>query len=153
MIKKIVMLTGLLACTVMSVIAQVEHPVKWAYGKKKIGPDTYEIHLRATIEDGWHVYAQVQPENAVSKPTSIKFKTGDDFTTVGKVKELGKMVKWEDPTSGLGANEYSGMVDFVQVVKVSNPALAAITGVITFQTCTDHMCLSPEDVNFSVPLK
>jgi len=148
-----VLLLLLLLGTIGIANAQVQHPIKWAYGKKKIGTDTYEIHLKATIQTGWHVYAQLQPDNSVSQPTTFKFKTGNDFTLIGKVKELGTLIKFEDPGSGLGANEYSNIVDFVQVIKLKNPAATVVGVTITYQACTDHMCLSPEDVSFNIPIK
>lgn len=141
--------------------AQIEHPLTWAYGTKQLalakgdapGTRIYEVHLRATMQEGWHAYSQVQPENAVSQPTKFKFNTGNEILLVGKVKELGKLIHFEDPSSGLGAGEYSGTVDFVQVVKVKDLSIKTISGTITYQTCTDHECLPPEDVNFTIPLK
>jgi len=133
--------------------AQIESPVHWAYGKKKIGIDTYEIHLRATVDGGWHIYSQQQPDNAVAQPTSFKFNTTNQIILVGKTKELGKLEHFEDPTSGIGASQYSGSVDFVQVIRIKDPAVSIITGTLTYQTCNDHMCLQPEDVKFSVPIK
>lgn len=141
--------------------AQIQHPLTWAYATKLLptskgdapGVRTYQVHLRATMQEGWHAYSQVQPENAVSQPTKFKFNTSDQVVLVGKVKEIGQLIHFEDPSSGLGASEYSGSVDFVQVVKVKDPSVKTITGTITYQTCTDHECLPPEDVNFTIPLK
>jgi thiol:disulfide interchange protein DsbD len=144
-----------------TVHAQIQHPLTWAYGTKLLLPSkgdapgvrTFAVHLRATMQEGWHAYSQVQPENAVSQPTKFKFNTSNQIVLVGKVKELGTLIHFEDPGSGLGASEYSGSVDFVQVVKVKDASIKVITGTMTYQTCTDHECLPPEDVNFTIPLK
>lgn len=141
--------------------AQIMHPMTWAYGTRRLPPRkgdapgvrVYQVHLKASMQEGWHAYSQVQPDNAVSQPTTFKFNTGDKILLVGKVKELGTLIHFEDPSSGLGANEYSGSVDFVQVIKVTDPSVNTIAGTLTYQTCTDHECLPPEDVNFIIPLK
>ena len=39
------------------VYAQIEHPVKWSYAAKKISSTEAVVFLRATIQDGWHIYA------------------------------------------------------------------------------------------------
>jgi len=153
MYKRITLFLILYNASFFCLHAQVEHPVKWAYGEKKIGINTYEIHLRATMEDGWHVYAQKQPANSISVPTSFKFKSEYNFILIGKPKELGKLITFNDPNSGLGAYEYSGTVDFVQMVRVTNPSVTSITGRLTYQACTDHKCLSSENVEFSIPVK
>ena len=33
----------------------------------------YEIHMTATIQSGWHLYSQTQPEDAIAKPTGFTF--------------------------------------------------------------------------------
>ena len=152
MIKKITaLLFGITALT--SLYGQVEHPVKWAYGTKKLSTNTYEVHLKATLKNGWHLYSQKQPENSVSTPTSFKFKTVNGLTLVGKVKEIGKPIDFEDANSGLGAKEYANTVDFVQIIKVKNGSTSSVSGTINFQVCTDHKCLQPDSINFIVPIK
>jgi hypothetical protein len=150
--KKIMTLLFVSLALTNFVTAQIENPVKWAYGKKKVTADTYEIHLKAIIDDGWHIYAQIQPNNSVSIPTSFVFNSGDDFLLIGKTKEVGKLIKFEDPASGLGANEYSKQIDFVQIIKLKKKSATALTGKLTYQACTDHKCLSAENINFSIPI-
>ncbi len=53
--------------------AQAPNPVSWAFTAKKLADKTYEVRLVATVQSGWHLYSQVQPEDAVVNPTSIKF--------------------------------------------------------------------------------
>ena len=51
---------------------------------------TYEIHMTATIQTGWHLYSQTQPEDAIAIPTGIKFTSNPLVTAEGPVKEVGK---------------------------------------------------------------
>jgi thiol:disulfide interchange protein DsbD len=143
----------LLSILFFTASAQVLHPVKWSYGTKKIGPDTYELHFKADMEDGWHIYSQKQPGNAVADPTKIVLNKSAAFSTVGKPKELGKMEKFYNKDVGIGANQYANTVDFVQVIKVKDQTLSSITGKISFQACTNKKCLPTEDVPFTIPIK
>ena len=129
------------------------NPVSWSYTAKKIADKTYEVHLTATIQSGWHLYSQTQPEDAIVDPTAIVF-TGNPLLTLdGKVKELGKMEKFHDKQLDISANQYSSNVDFVQVVKLKSNAKTSLAGKLTFQTCDDEKCLPPKTVNFAVAIK
>ena len=50
--------------------AQVQHPLSWSYTAKKIADKTYEIHLTATLQDGWHTYSQSTPDGG-PLPTKV----------------------------------------------------------------------------------
>ncbi len=58
---------------VSTVNAQL-NPVSWAFSSKKIADKTYEIHLTASMQSGWHLYSQTQPDDAIAIPTGFKFK-------------------------------------------------------------------------------
>lgn len=128
------------------------HPVKWQYSAQKIGDRTYEVHITGVLDAGWHAYSQIQPSEAVAQPTVIKFASNPLLSMQGKTKEMGKMEKWEDKVTGLKANQYKDRIDFVQVVKVKADVRIAITGLLTYQVCTDEMCLPPQTDEFSIPL-
>jgi hypothetical protein len=138
--------------TVSLVNAQL-NPVSWSYSAKKIGDKTYEVHLTAAIQSGWHLYSQVQPEDAVADPTSFAFAGNPLLSLDGKVKELGKMEKFHDKQLDISANQYSGKVDFVQVVKLKASAKTNLTGKLTYQTCDDKQCLPPKTISFAVAIK
>ena len=149
--KKLSFLT-LAVLTAVLVNAQL-NPVSWAYSSKKIADKTYEIHVKATIEPGWHLYSQTQPEDAIAEPTAISFTNNPLLTFDGKIKEVGKMEKFHDEKLDLSAHQYASSVDFVQVVKLKTNAKTSLNGSVRFQTCDDKKCLPPKTVSFSVPLK
>src|SRR5215831_11688458 len=101
----------------MAARAQVANPVSWTFTSKKIADKTYELHMTASIQSGWHVYSQTQPEDAIPQPTTITFIKNPLVTLDGNTKEDGKMVTFKDPNLG-SANQYSSKVDFVQTVKL-----------------------------------
>src|SRR6185503_9756713 len=128
------------------------HPIVWQYSAKKIAERTYEVHLTAVLEAGWHAYSQQQPKDAVAQPTEIHFKSNPLISLMGKVKEIGAMERWKDEASGIMANQYANKVDFVQVVKLKSGVRTSVTGSLTYQVCTNEMCLPPKTEAFSIAL-
>jgi hypothetical protein len=133
--------------------AQTLNPVSWSFGSKKINDKEYELQLIATIQPGWHLYSQTQPEDAIAQPTSFNFNKNPLLDLNGKVKEVGKLEKYKDEKLDVSANQYSNKVVFVQKVKLKGKAKTAVTGKLEFQTCDDEKCLPPKTVNFSIALK
>ena len=137
--KKLVLSSLILFSFIFS-NAQAPNPVSWTFTAKKLADKTYEVHLAATVQSGWHLYSQVQPEDAIIIPTEIKFNPNPLAKLEGKVKETGKVEKFHDARLGVSANQYAGNVDFVQVVKLKSKAKTNITGTVEFQTCDDKKC-------------
>lgn len=141
------------ACCVGACLSYGQSPVSWNFTSKKIADKTFEVHLTADIQQGWHLYSQEQPEDAIAIPTSVKLNNNPLLKADGKVKEVGKMEKFNDKNLGISANQYSEKVDFVQVVKLKSSAKTNVSGTVEFQTCNDKKCLPPKTVNFNVALK
>ena len=89
--------------------AQVQNPVKWAFTAKKINSTTFEVHLTATIDAGWHLFSQQAGEGPVS--TSIRFGKNPLAVTSGKPKEVGKMIKKYDADFHADVRYYEKQVD------------------------------------------
>ncbi len=147
-----VVYTAFLLLGCLPAFSQMADPVKWNYSAKKIGDKTYELHLTASIQTNWHLYSQQQPDDAIINPTTIRFNKNPLVTLDGKIREVGKMELFKDEKLKLSANQYSGKVDFVQVLKLKTGAKTNITGSVEYQTCDDKKCLPPKTVNFSVSL-
>jgi len=144
---------SLITLALIGFTAQSQNPVSWAFSAKKIDDKTFEIHMTATMQKGWHLYSQNQPEDAIAIPTTFAIAANPLVKLDGKIKEVGKMEKFKDEKLDLSANQYSNNVDFVQVVKLKGDAKTNVTGSVEFQTCDDKKCLPPKTVNFSVALK
>ena len=129
------------------------NPVSWSFTSKKIADKTYEIHLTANMQSGWHLYSQVQPEDAIAIPTGFKINSNPLMSLEGKIKEVGKMEKFHDAKLEVSANQYADKVDFVQVVKLKANVKTNLTGSVEYQTCDDKKCLPPKTVNFSIAVK
>jgi hypothetical protein len=132
--------------------AQGLNPVSWSFSSKKISDNVYEIQMTATIQQGWHLYSQSQPKDAIAQPTSFVFNKNPLIELDGKVKEVGNLEKFKDKELDISANQYSNKVVFTQKVKLKGKAKTNVTGKLTYQTCDDVKCLPPKTVNLSIAL-
>ena len=133
--------------------AQRDNPVHWTYSAKKIDDKTFELHFIAAIDKDWHIYAQVQPDGAISQPTKIEFTPSPLLIFKGKVKEIGAIIKQKVKILDLEQNTYEKQVDFVQTIVLKAKAKTSVTGSIPYQACTEERCLQPTAVPFSLPLE
>jgi hypothetical protein len=134
------------------VSAQTLNPVSWTFTSKKISNNVYELEMTATIQNGWHLYSQNQPDDAIAIPTAFSFNKNPLLDFDGKVKEVGKLQKYKDEKLGVSANQYSSKVVFVQKIKLKGKAKTNVTGKLEYQTCNDEKCLPPKTVNLSIAL-
>ena len=132
--------------------AQMKNPVQWVFTAKKINATTYEVHLTATIEDGWHVYSQTTPDGGPTA-TTVSFAKNPLLTLEGSPKEVGKMEQKHEELFGVDVKQFSKKVDFVQVVKLKGKAKTSVNGSVDFMTCNDNQCLPPKTQKFSIALK
>jgi len=140
------------AASLFATVLPAQNPVHWNYTLQKIANNTFEVRLRATIDPSWHIYSQLQPEDAIALPTKISFKANALLRLQGKPRELGKLEKYTDENLGISANQYSGGVEFVQDIILKAKARTNVSGNIEYQACTDERCLLPKTVSFSLKL-
>jgi thiol:disulfide interchange protein DsbD len=129
----------------------VKSPVEWTATSKKIADKTYEIHLTANINQGWHIYSQHTPEGG-PVPTSISFTKNPLLTHQGNTKEIGKLEQRHEPLFGVDVKQFSNKVDFVQVVKLKANVKTSVDVSVDFMTCNDKLCLPPSTKKFTVAL-
>ncbi len=149
---KKVLFIAILVLAGSAVRAQV-NPINWEFTAKKTAEKTYEVHMKATIPAGWHLFSQVQPDDAVALPTKITINPNPLLSTEGAITEKGKMEKFHDAKLDISAHQFSGSVDFVQVVKLKANAKTSVTGTVLFQTCNDQKCLPAKTIPFTVAIK
>jgi thiol:disulfide interchange protein DsbD len=130
--------------------AQIENPVEWSYSAKKIGNKQYEVHLTATIEGKWHLYAQDAGEGP--EPTSFIFNKNPLIKLIGKVNEIGKLETSFDKNFNSTLKYYNKKVDFVQKISLKSSASTVLKGTVTYMVCNDNKCLPPKDVPFSIKI-
>lgn len=144
--KKILLALALFTGMV-SAKAQILNPVKFTYTAKKTRANEYEVRIKATIDDKWHLYSVYNPDGG-AEPTVLSF-TGSE--KVGTVKEVGKLKSYYDKNFKVDQKFFENTVDFVQVVKVK-PGATKVQGSIEYMVCNDNKCLPPKEVPFEIKL-
>lgn len=145
-------MTWLLLTFLLTLPGFSQTPVSWNCNAKKISDRLYEVNIVATIQNGWHLYSQIQPAEAIAIPTTIKFVKHPLIKLSGKLTEIGKLEKHKEPGLDIEQWQYSDMVQFVQIITVKTNVKTNISGTIEYQVCTDEKCLPAKTVEFNIPL-
>ena len=130
--------------------AQIEAPVKWSYAAKRLSNNEAVILLRATIQDGWHIYSLNVGDGGPIK-TSFKFAPSQEYVLVGKTAEPTPIKKYEDAFK-MDVTYFEKTVTFQQKIKLKSAKATTVKGQLEYMTCNDKKCLPPEDVDFTVAL-
>ncbi|MGK9118278.1 protein-disulfide reductase DsbD N-terminal domain-containing protein [Olivibacter jilunii] len=133
-----------------SSFGQLLKPVKWSYASKKINETEAVLLIKATIDDGWHIYSQTVPENG-PQPTAFSFSSSKAYQLKGKTQAPNPVVK-HDQTFDMEVGYYKKSVVFQQRVKLVERS-PTVKGTLTYMVCNDLQCLPPEEVAFSIPVK
>lgn len=134
----------------MGAYAQIVTPVKWAYAAKKTSPNEVTVFLKATMDNGWHIYSQHVKDGGPIK-TSFTFAKSKDYMLAGPVIEPKPLTRFEKSFS-MDVSFFEKEVIFQQKIKLKSANVTAIKGQLEYMTCNDSKCLPPEDVNFSIPI-
>ncbi|UCJ08486.1 hypothetical protein KTO58_04670 [Chitinophaga pendula] len=130
--------------------SQAKNPVKWHSDIKQINEGRFLLILRATVENGWHIYASSQPEGAISIPTHIEL--DNNIERIGVLKEIGKKEEQRISSDGL-QYYYSGTVNFVQVIRLKEKSIESVKCRVIYMACTEEECLPAKVYSFSISLK
>jgi DsbC/DsbD-like thiol-disulfide interchange protein len=130
--------------------AQIEKPIVWSYAAKKTGKGEATLYLRATIENGWHIYSQNMKDGGPVK-TTFTFLPSKEYTKIGKTIEPKPITKFEQ-TFDMNVSYFEKSVTFQQKVKL-NKATTTVKGKLEYMVCNDSQCLPPDEINFSIPVK
>jgi len=139
-------------CLLFSLTAssQILKPVKWSYAAKKTSKTEAVLYIKATIEDGWHIYSQNIADGGPVK-TTFTFPVSKGYTLVGKTIEPKPITKFEK-TFDMNVSYFEKSVIFQQKIKFTG-ANPTVKGSLEFMVCDDHQCLPPESTDFSIPIK
>lgn len=148
--KKTILIFALLFCGSIGAFAQLENPVTWSYAAKKISKTEAIVYLKATIEEGWHVYSQNIKPGGPNK-TTLTFAPSKDFTLVGKTIEPAPITMYEKVFK-MNVAYFEKQVVFQQKIKL-NKAATTVKGTAEFMVCNDKSCLPPSEVSFSILVK
>lgn len=130
--------------------AQMLTPVHWSYGAKRISKTEAVVFIKATIDDGWHVYSQFVKDGGPVK-TTITFSPSKDYAVSGATIEP-KPVTVYEKTFGMDVSYFESSVIFQQKVKLKADK-TTVKGKLEYMTCNNKQCLPPDDIEFSIPVE
>ena len=128
----------------------IENHVKWGYTAKRISATEAIIYLRATLDDGWHIYSQHIEEGGPTK-TEITFTPSKEYKLVGKTIEPATVAKF-DRYFKMNIASFEKEVVFQQKVKLKSAGATSVKGKLEFMVCNDRKCLPPTEVEFVAPV-
>lgn len=133
----------------LSASSQILKPVKWSYAAKKTSATEATLFIKATIEDGWHIYSQNMADGGPVK-TTFTFPASKAYKLVGKTIEPKPITKFEKSFE-MNVSYFEKSAIFQQKIKLiaKNPT---VKGSLEFMVCDDQQCLPPETVEFSIPV-
>ena len=130
--------------------AQIEAPVKWAYAAKRLSGTEAVVVLKATIQDGWHIYSTNLKDGGPIK-TSFTFAPSKQYAVIGKTIEPTPLSKFEKAFN-MNVTYFEKTVTFQQKIKLKSAAVTSVKGKLEYMTCNDKKCLPPDEVNFDISL-
>lgn len=116
--------------------------VTWTVSAEKTGTDTQRIVFTGKIADGWHTY-DLKSE---LYPTAVEFDEAVGYSAVGDMYEISESTDYDgDPV-------FFKEIVIAQDIKVDG-ASATVSGEVTWMSCTETQCASPEYWKFSINVK
>ena len=137
-----------LLITVVS-YGQIQDPVKWNFELGAVVENEVDLILTATIEEGWHMYAQDAGEGPVS--TNFTFFENTAIQYIGNVNE-GIPQEEYDPNFESVLRYFETKAVFTQRIKLLSNESSIVKGEFEFMVCNSSMCLPPEWVDVEVIL-
>jgi len=135
----------------LGIFSQIEDPLQWSTSVEKVSDTEFILVSKATIEEGWHLYAQEVPEDGPI-PTTFTFDVSKGkFSLIGKtIEEKGHTV--DDPVFEMKIKFFENTAVFKQRVKTTTD-VNTINGVVEFMVCDDSKCLAPTEIDLIFKLK
>ncbi|MBT8385079.1 MAG: protein-disulfide reductase DsbD N-terminal domain-containing protein, partial [Bacteroidia bacterium] len=149
--KKLLYFLLLITVFNTSLNGQILEPVKWSTTVEKISDSDFDLVIKATIDKGWHLYAQSIPDDGPI-PTTFSFVQQDHtFQLIGNPTEE-KGVEDFDKVFEMNIKYFENSATFKQRIRVLTDDNIKIIGTVEFMVCDDMRCLPPteEEIVFSL---
>ena len=116
--------------------------IDWTVSSEQVEGNTYRLVFSGEIEEGWHTYVL----DSEWYPTDVIFDTPAGYSLEGDTYALTEPVDFEgDPV-------YFDRIVIAQDIKVDT-TVATVSGELTWMSCTEINCASPEYHKFSIKIK
>ncbi len=150
MIRKLTLSIAFILVALVS-IGQILEPIKWKQEIKITGEGTANVLIKATIDEGWHLYGLNLPKNG-PRATSIVFESMGDAKKIGDLQSPSKLIKAFDANFDMELNWYADEAVFIQKITYTDASKVKLKGYVEFMACNDESCLPPSQEPFSLAL-
>jgi thiol:disulfide interchange protein DsbD len=122
-----------------------EDPVQWTQEFEKTGTSEYELIIKASIQEGWHVYSQFTAEGG-SLPSEFTYvNEGTDYELIGGTTESETLKVYSDIFE-VKETYFKHQAIFKQKIRLLNPEIRQIKVNLFYQVCKE-VCI-PQDKDF-----
>ena len=140
------MIAGLLASSSFQLaLAQRLDPIQWTLespAAKVPAGSTISLHLKAKMEEGWHLYSLTTPAGGPIATTAL---LAENPAVKSSKLYQPPPVRHFDPNFKLDTETFAEQVDFPLVAELASSAKGSLelTANVRYQACTDRQCLPP----------
>ncbi|EDP71714.1 putative exported cytochrome C biogenesis-related protein [Flavobacteriales bacterium ALC-1] len=138
-------------CFTFNIQSQELEPVKWETSVEKISDTEFNLVFKASIENGWYMYSQEEPDGIGPYPTYFEYKNQkNNYKLLGPTSEPNVKPKF-DKVFDLDVKKFDGQAKFNQRISLLNTELNEIEVNVTHQVCDDAKCIM-QDFTFNFSL-
>lgn len=141
--------TALVTITLFGAVSLQAQNVEWSSHIEPLGEGSYDLTLRAKIEDGYHIYGVGSYEWVTA--TSFDFSPSGEVELVDNLQLRGEQKEYFDEMLGEQIQTLSGEVEFTQRVKARGVATVDVT--VGWMGCSDSQCFPPDETTLSFEIE
>jgi thiol:disulfide interchange protein DsbD len=123
-----------------------ENHATWNFSISAVSDKEFLLSFKATLEAGWHIYAQKLESNEGPVPTSFLFDPNSDYSLDAPVSEP-KAKRIYDKNFMMNIDYYEGVVVFEKKISLTGSSKSSITAKVEFMQCNDARCLPPQMIH------
>jgi thiol:disulfide interchange protein len=126
--------------------AQKLDPIQWALtadSSRAPAGSSVTLHLKATFQEGWHLYSLTTPKGG---PIPTTAELTENLAIAGSKLYQPPPVRKFDPNFSLDTETFETAVDLplvVEIKKDAKPGPVELTANVRYQACNDRQCLPP----------
>ncbi len=143
--KQIIIYIVLLFNTLCIFSQDDDDPVLWSHEIDKISDTEYDLIIKGSIFEGWHVYSQFTAEGGSLPSEFIYKRAGEDYELVGITEESETIKEYSDIFE-VEETFFKQNLVFTQKIRLLKPEVRQIEVNLFYQVCKE-VCI-PADIDF-----
>ena len=128
-------------------LGQMVSPVHWQSSARVVGDKSLEVTLRATIDEGWHMYATDLPAGG-PRATTVEWTTTSGLKLNAAKTRLPKAQEGYDPNYDMTLRWWSGTAQLVYTFDFTGEPNYRLEGAVNYSACNDRQCIAPTSEAF-----